>query len=686
MIVMLSLISFVNGQVTSTILNFTQIEDSQSNGAVASHNKSSPGGQNDLLLPNGNSTTQPTQLYFTILLDELPNNCEVLDSQFNMFNQQSETTITYDVHHVNLFDGGGSWTEDNLTYFNQPCGNPTAFPFAIDGESGVCNTTTESQTLVDFDSLSVPFKFDITTSTKTEVNRNNNNVSFMITGTGGSALDNKFRSSEHSTVNNRPFLNVTCDTTPPGQIVGNPTFGSSSKNISNIVVNDVIGFSQVMNDNITLSSYRFADNQSGAFVNSSSRSISGLTTNTTFNLSITLGQGNVIGFQWHLQDTEGFVNITEIESFTIINTPPQTPTILAPTVDFKTNLLTVDFNVTFPADADSDPITISYYINGVINFTSANNVSFESSDGDFILNVSISDGFSSSANATVNFTVDRTDPVLAVTSPLNQSTHSSDISVEITCTDINGFILNYTFFNESGVLRSIQDTSLLANTLSISDVIEIENLTDGNYNMNISCSDVHTRKTIPDFQPFKDLGNLKLTYTTPENDVIGIKLKSTTATLDDFGTFKQIDRYIFWFNMVEPETEIIYEYVFKIDNKETLIYLPDSDFNGHFVTKYNWIDFEFDGNEDAVYIVKETQDNKFEVKIETRRTGLHFESIGGLNIVNQELELTIDTSVSAITGLAVLPLENVSSVVGMIALLLIIIGVIFGVGKARSKK
>lgn len=427
----------------------------------------------------------------------------------------------------------------------------------------------------------------------------------------------------------------------------NPNFNTASINNSAPKLNDVTGLSQEVADNSGLNSYMFTHNQSGTFINESAVSISGISANATFDLTITLTRGEVIGYQWWVDDLAGNSNTTAIASFTVGNTAPETPTIINPNSSL-TNRQPLPMEVTFPEDADSDQLTIFYYINGTLNQTSLTNTTFNASDGNYTLEVSVSDGVDSSPNASISFSIDTTNPILTVNAPSDASQHGFNIAVDIVCVDPNIFLLNYTLSNGSGILISEQDNTITGSQLSISSTIEIANLTNGNYEFNTSCSDTHTKKDIGDYKPYKDYGNLKLSYTIAENnnDVIDIKLKTSDATLDDFGTYKMDDRYALWFDFMEEEDGTVYTYKFKIGNKESITYLPDSKYNGHFVTNYNWIDFEFDENEDAIYTVKELDDDKYEITIQTKKTYLHFRSIGGLNIVTDERTITIDKTLA----------------------------------------
>ncbi len=98
------------------------------------------------------------------------------------------------------------------------------------------------------------------------------------------------------------------------------------------------------------------------------------------------------------------------------NTPPSTPTIINPTATAH-NTIPLDLQVTFPPDADADPITINYYINGTLNSSSDSNSTLNASDGVYLLEVELNDGTDSSSNASVTFSIDTVNPILTITSP-----------------------------------------------------------------------------------------------------------------------------------------------------------------------------------------------------------------------------------------------------------------------------
>ncbi len=289
-----------------------------------------------------------------------------------------------------------------------------------------------------------------------------------------------------------------------------PAFNRSSINNSNPRINEVVALSLEVTDDTALANFRFADNRTGTFVNTTPTSISGTLFNATFNITVSLTRGNVIGFQWFVEDAVGNFNISEIDSFTVANTPPEIPTILFPTDGLITFNQPLDLNVTIPADADADTLTVSYYIDGLLNQTSTGNTTFNASDAQYILNVSLSDGFdSSSGNATVSFTVDTVNPILTVFAPTNNSLHRLDIAVDLQCDNINLQNLSYSFSNFTDIVQ-VEFNATNDVTQSILQLpVLVAGLGDGFYNFNITCID-NASLTAQQFL------NLTLDQTPPE--------------------------------------------------------------------------------------------------------------------------------------------------------------------------
>lgn len=345
---------------------------------------------------------------------------------------------------------------------------------------GAQSSTFKNYTIIFFEDTSIEAFVDgISQGTALSANSDSGNWTYfkIFAQTGGIGMDN-----------------FTCynGTSKPEDIILDttiPSFGASSINNSAPRVNDVVLFSQVVQDETALSSYRFAHNQSGSFVNSSSFGISGTSQNATFNLSINQVARDVIGFIWHTEDTSGNANTTAIGILAVANTPPETPTITFPTVGLVTFLQPMDMNVTFPEDADLNTISISYYIDDVLNQTSDFNVTFNASDATYNLKVSLFDGIDFSSNASVTFTIDTINPIITITVPINNTVHNTDITVDLTCDNTNVLNFTYNFHNDTDVVQvSVNETSGLTQT-KLTQFVDTTGIGIGDYNMNITCTD-----------------------------------------------------------------------------------------------------------------------------------------------------------------------------------------------------
>ncbi len=105
------------------------------------------------------------------------------------------------------------------------------------------------------------------------------------------------------------------------------------------------------------------------------------------------------------------------------------PIIVYPTNHLATNAQPLPLNVTFPSSPGVNE-TIFYYINGRLNQTSLYNTTLNASDGSYILNVSLFNNNSFSANATANFTIDTIRP--RINSSINNSNPRINWTINIT--------------------------------------------------------------------------------------------------------------------------------------------------------------------------------------------------------------------------------------------------------------
>jgi len=245
----------------------------------------------------------------------------------------------------------------------------------------------------------------------------------------------------------------------------------------------------------------------------------------------------------------------------------------------------------------------------------------------------------------LNFEVDITNPILTITLPSisQQFINDSNITTSITCTDLNPFILNFSIYNSSSdLIQTEQNDTPQSTELSLSRNIGITELPLGTYTLNTSCSDSHTARSIPQYEATLDNADKSINYKVQNLNEITIKvLGSQKLNVAGFSTKKMKDRYTWQYDFNNVEDGTIYIYEFLILAKGTDIrYLPDSDYHAHFVTDENWIDFEFAGNEKAIYTVTRIGRN-YKVQIKTEKSSLKFSSIGGLNIVKDSRAFSV---------------------------------------------
>lgn len=403
--------------------------------------------------------------------------------------------------------------------------------------------------------------------------------------------------------------------------------------------------SALLNDNIELDWWRIAHNQSGTMTNQTINDISGSSYNATYIFSDAITKHNVIAYQFWTNDTSNNAETSAIYTFTVVNTPPQQHTSIFPVINGVStfNNDPLDLNLTFPSDVDGDVITIYFYINGTLNATSTSNVSIDIGDGYYQWNVSLYDDedYNVYVPYTENdFKIDRTFPILSVTSP-TVTTYNTNITVNVTCSDLNPFILNYTIFNSTNdIVKSAQDTTPVGNLLKIVEIFDITDVADGNYIANFSCSDSHTRNEIDDYYITYQANGIM--YDTAEGNRIKIVQVGQPATPS---TSKKIDRYEFHFGASKNIEERTYKI---ISTWHDIIVVEDSNYDAHLVVlngaKGNWIDFESSDSQ----IISIERFNPRHVEVTVWATDFNFKSIGGLNVATDSVAFAIQREVSEI--------------------------------------
>ena len=398
--------------------------------------------------------------------------------------------------------------------------------------------------------------------------------------------------------------------------------------------------------------YILSWNDTGVFENDSFVPLNSNGT-VTVTKSITATKGAEIYALFYANNSDGVTNQSGFSQFTVANAPPpQVTGWVFPETDFDHDNYNITFNWSDVTDIDGDSVTYQFYINLstsgpeiVSDSVDSNWTANFANDTDYKYIAGTFDGEGYGLNSTPRiFTLDTTNPIIHWNYPSadNTTISNKNLSLDIECSDVNLFEMAVDVTNSSD--DSIFSTFLNTTTETILTVTDTVTLTiEDTYRVNVTCSDQHTAKIIPDYNTEKDIANDKLSYDTGDN-LISISLKTSAVGIDDFSTTKLTDRYTFSYDFSSTlEDATKRTFVFVLAAQHPLIYLPNSQYNSHFISNRNWIDFDLNDG-DAIYDITKINDNLYEIAITTSKTKLDFNSIGGLNIKEEHANYTFETT------------------------------------------
>ncbi len=368
-----------------------------------------------------------------------------------------------------------------------------------------------------------------------------------------------------------------------------------------------------------------------------------------------LGNYSVVAFG---NDTGGLTS-TANATFEVadVDITPPVIILIAPTNNSVNNTipLPITFQVTdnFPNDIICD-LRNSSTLFDIDTFTQAVNSVLILAEGEISLSQQFpnleltcfdNSELNNSATLNLNYTLDTIPPVIFPISPGNESRFNKDIvtniNIKANCTDVPVFRLNLTISNTSDTIASFESRTSIDNFIVIDEQLNIQNLGVGNYTIDYTCSDPHTKKDIPDYDVSKKKSEDKLKWITDNNEY-ELKYNDKGISVLNYGSakHKDNDKYYFWYRLNETEGTKR-TFTFELENKKfSVYYLPNSPYKGHFIMGDNWIDFEF-GDPDAEYFIELNDNDNYEISITTRKTLLNFSSTGELNIATLETEFEI---------------------------------------------
>lgn len=298
---------------------------------------------------------------------------------------------------------------------------------------------------------------------------------------------------------------------------------------------------------------------------------------------------------------------------------------------------------------DSDNFSKDTY--GSLSYNVPSNWESES----ILYNITCNDNNSNNASVYLNLTIDTNSPTLSIIAPTSgQSINKlySNLTINIDSTDYSLYLLNYTLWNSSGIVESVQNASPVSGgtgqIMNITKIIDIGDYSVGNYKLNVSVSDPHTLSSWnPEDWDFSGSGSLyefeadKIGFIEFEVDDV-VCVEGADCEISKITLLQEDDRFKFNYAF----DDAVSSFTLRITS-DYITYIEDSDFKGHLVIQNRyWYDSEpFDSNVD-VSVVK----GKYVADVEhinVNSDNLITESIGGLNVVEQSISFSIiNTSLS----------------------------------------
>ena len=271
-------------------------------------------------------------------------------------------------------------------------------------------------------------------------------------------------------------------------------------------------------------------------------------------------------------------------------------------------------------------------------------------------------------NLNFSLAVDRTAPIIAFTIPVRANTTPAQgplFRLNMSCTDVGGlfeFQVNITNTTNQSIYLNLT-TNITGTNFNFTPLINLSSNSSGIYQMNVQCSDDHTAEIIPDYATTIDEPGGELDFATDTTTNITIDLVSSDIAIENIETIRENDRYTFTYDFLTPteeaqQSEISipsnnedappsedanllsanHTFIYQIRSTYPINYRNNSQYTAHFVTGHNWIDFEgVEGN----FIIFQNQTGWY-VRVDTTNAYQNFSSIGGLNIIQENLSFTYD--------------------------------------------
>jgi len=212
-------------------------------------------------------------------------------------------------------------------------------------------------------------------------------------------------------------------------------------------------------------------------------------------------------------------------------------------------------------------------------------------------------------------------------------------NIDLTAFDINLFAYEVLVYDPDSDLRyNFTDFPLSGTTENILESITPDEL--GNWSVNVTVTDSHTKKEIKDYKYKVDDKIMEFSFEKIKN----YKKEVSNVTIEYIGSHdleetiisKNKDRYEWQYNFYLGTKKFEETVLHRFKVHCSGLYPINSDYKGHFVCwdTRTWIDFE---NPDIIdYEVFQLEHDTYEIRITMNPTEIvKFESIGGLNSITE---------------------------------------------------
>lgn len=297
-------------------------------------------------------------------------------------------------------------------------------------------------------------------------------------------------------------------------------------------------------------------------------------------------------------------------------------------------------------------------------------------------NYSMSTNCSDISNLTFWFVIDKTHPQIyqyypssSNTTRLNLSTSATaTLQLNITTNDTYLYQANLTIYNSTGSVWYNNYSGILSGVNGYVWNSSITNLTPDRYTIIAEATDSHTDKEITSFSPKIDKVSTykNINYKSPKEwggIEFKIELLSSSLEFDDMIDIKTKDRHSPKFKFKDNGKGKVNTYIFMITSSRPLVYLPKSNYIGHFVSTDGmrgvWYDSMFDGYEGSQFNINKIDDYSYTIEIKTLKNDLKFNSLGGLNYnsLNSTFEVLNNVSIWAVNSFTGAYITNFSVLV-----------------------